>query len=391
MTRYTAQELSDMVNDRIREVVERRWPGHKIVRQKGVDVALLTPKKKGGQIVSSFKVELSGQHQGRWYRFSRGLGGFGLDLLFYGSHDRLPNGKADWAEAFTMAREFLGIQEERHESEEDRQARQDRERRQREERECKAAEDARQEAARAAAKVETAQSIWEETVPLAGTQGDAYLAARGLPPVSEWPWSPDETIRFHPSLIYGLDKTLGSFPAVVGAVRDPWNGLTALWRIYLASSAPKKAPVPNAKVGLGPAAGGAVRIGGDASDIGGAEGMESALGAYFLENCRRPVWAFLSTSGMVSFEPPIFVERVRLYTDSDAGIIEKRTGHILDPPGFKAGQTLRNRLRAGGIECLIQPGHVHGDPLDLYITKKKYEERTRERSRGEGDPRAPAE
>lgn len=390
MTRYTAQELSDMVNDRIREVVDRYYPGHKIVRQKGVEVALLTPKKKGSQVTSSFKVELGGQHRGRWYRFSAGLGGWGLDLLYYSAHDRLPNGKADWAEAFTMAREFLGIQEERRESDDDRDARIDRERRLREERERKAVEQARQEAARAAARVETAHSVWEATQPLLGTHGDAYLQARGIPPVSEWAWSPDDTIRFHPSLSYGLDRDLGSFPAVIGAVRDSFGDLTAIWRVYLHPTEPAKAPVPNAKVGLGPASGGAVRIGGEAADIGGAEGMESALGAYFLENCRRPVWAFLSTSGMASFEAPMFVEKVRIYPDSDYGRLDRSTGRVHDPPGITAARKLCERLTASGLGCVIQPTQVHGDALDLLLAKKKHEQRTRERSRGAGDPRAPA-
>jgi hypothetical protein len=66
----------------------------------------------------------------------------------------------------------------------------------------------------------------------------------------------------------------------------------------------------NAKLGLGPAGGGAVRLGGIGKKIGLAEGVESALGAWNLIGRRYPVWAALSTSGLIGIEIPLGVEEV---------------------------------------------------------------------------------
>lgn len=372
--RDDSRELADGVARDIEGVLSKYWRGWITEQRKGKLVALVTPRvkrdSKSKRQTSSFTVQLDGGDRGKWYRFSQGVGGHALQLLFYAENDRLAVSKEDWAEAYRLAREFLGITREREVSAEEEAARKarreatDRER----ERQCAAAAaEAQMDKVR---RADTAASIWSECRPLRGSHGDAYLQARGIPPVAEWKWDPGETIRFHPSLRY---PDHGNFPAVVARVQDAWGGTVAIWRVFLANDAPKKADVPDAKLGLGPAAGGAVRIGGDAEDIGGAEGIESALGAYFLEDARRPVWAFLSTSGMAGFEPPLFIKKVRLWQDSDYGKVNKTTGAVMEPPGIEAARALRARLIPTGIKCVIQPGQVHGDALDLLIAKREYE------------------
>lgn len=222
-------------------------------------------------------------------------------------------------------------------------------------------------------RILTAQEIWAECKPLRGTHGDAYLQARGLPACSAWPWDPNDAIRFHPALDYELDREAGKFPAIVARVQDSFGDLVAVWRIYLDRDKPRKAPVDNPKVGLGPASGGAVRIGGDAKKIGIGEGLETCLAAWALENYRYPVWAGLSTSGVVAFEPPIEIERCNPFPDGDLAKLNKEKSTVEEPPGMRAARTLRDRLVAAGIKSSINPMCLQGDALDLLITKRKHE------------------
>jgi len=214
--------------------------------------------------------------------------------------------------------------------------------------------------------------IWSETIPLAGSAAERYLVARGLPRPDECP-DPDKvraglaSLRSHPALKHPSGKT---FPALVGRVDDMAGELTAVWRIYVTDDG-KKAPVgQDVKLGLGPAAGGAVRIGGIAECIGVAEGIESALGAWFLVRCRVPVWATLSTSGMQNFEPPLDVKRVRIFPDSDYPKRDKATGELArqpTPAGRKAAAALHRRCLMASVECAIEPETRAGsDYLDIW-------------------------
>src|SRR3546814_9798555 len=80
-------------------------------------------KGKNKRPTSSFTVNLSGDRRGQWYRFSQACGGGALSLLYYGKHGGVPSSKEDWAETYKLAREFLGITQQREESVEDLQAR----------------------------------------------------------------------------------------------------------------------------------------------------------------------------------------------------------------------------------------------------------------------------
>lgn len=224
-------------------------------------------------------------------------------------------------------------------------------------------------------RIDTAQDVWAKSIRLHGSHGDAYLQARGVPPVSEWGWDPHDTIRFNPSLHYELDRSAGSFPAVVARVQDTWGDTVAVWRIFLDRKLPKKAPVENAKVGLGPAKGGAVRIGGEGDRIGIAEGLETALAAWFLVGRRYPVWAGLSTSGVTSFEPPMEVTRLVGFADGDGGRFDKQ-GVLHPPPGMRAQVALMERLKPTGVEMSLSEMCQLGDALDLLNTMRKHEERS---------------
>lgn len=361
-----AQEIRRMLEDRIEAVCDALAPGWK---RRG-NTGYLTPKST--KDLGSFTVSLRDGRmpRGCWHRFSQGIGGGSVELVSYLVAGR----KDDYKTAFSWARDFLGIRREEL-SEEERRARDERRAREAAEEDRRRAARAAEEEARREQRVETAADIWKQTIPLPGSHGDAYLQARGLPPCSGWPWDPKETIRFHPGLDYLSDgRSLGRFPAIVARVQDAFGDGSAIWRVYLDKDEPRKAPVPNPKLGLGTAAGGAVRIGGIGKKIGIGEGLETCLAAWALENYRYPVWAGLSTSGVMSFEPPPEIERCNPFPDGDLARLDKTTGDVREPPGMHAAKTLRDRLVAAGIKSSINPMALHGDALDLLIAKRKHEE-----------------
>jgi hypothetical protein len=367
-------ELARRLEDRLEDILSRYWPTWIKVRNKG----LLTPKIKGKQKkpTSSFTVDLSGNRRGQWYRFSQSKGGGAIALLYYGEHGDVPNSKEDWAEAFKLTREFLGITQQRQETEEERQAREARRAKEQREREDRERREAADRARREEARRMGAAEVWKASQRLQGTLGEAYLVGRGLPPVSEWPWDCHDTLRFHPSLDYEKDYSDGirpvrRFPALVGNVVDAFGNTISVWQVYLCHDKPEKAPVDNAKIGRGSPKGGAVRIGGMADRIGGAEGMETAIGLWALEGFRKPVWSFLSTSGMENFEPPMNVTHVSIYPDGDKAILQN--GKILDPPGMKSAQVLRERMQAIGVGSNINEMAILGDGLDLWNTRNEIE------------------
>lgn len=209
---------------------------------------------------------------------------------------------------------------------------------------------------------EAARAIWDASGPIAGTLAERYLVNRGIPVPDGHGW-PD-VLRFHTGLQY---PGKGKFPALVCRVDDVSGQMTAIWRIFLRADG-RKADVPDAKLGLGPAAGGAVRLFGGGKTIAIAEGVETALGYWMLTCARAPCWAALSTSGLIGFEVPLEVERVMIAPDGDRPI--RRKGEEYEPAvpaGRKAAQTLHARLIAEGVRSSVAAEPPPGrDWLDLW-------------------------
>jgi len=212
---------------------------------------------------------------------------------------------------------------------------------------------------------EAAQSIWEASQSVAGTLAETYLRSRGIV-LDQYP----DVLRFHSSLPYPSKSK--PYPALVCRVDDVMGGLTAIWRIFLRDDG-RKADVENPKLGLGPASGGAVRIGGIASHMAIAEGVESALGAWLLLGQKVPTWAALSTSGLVGFEVPLGVSRVTVMPDGDRPLRKK--GHEYEPAipaGRKAAQSLFSRLTKEGVRASIAAEPPPGkDYNDLWLEQMR--------------------
>lgn len=224
-----------------------------------------------------------------------------------------------------------------------------------------------------AEKLDRAAHIIKNALPLKGTQGAAYFEDRGIPePPEGWP----DIFGFVPALYHDLEDR--KFPAVTARVDDCVGEICAVWRIYLHPKLPKKAPIENAKLGLGNASGGAVRLGGVAEHIGTCEGVETGWGAWYLIGRRHPVWPTLSTAGMMNFEPPIGVARCDQFPDGDYAKRNKETGELLPDPtpaGRKAALAQRRRMDELGIGGVINPEPPPpNDYLDLWNEAKKYVE-----------------
>jgi putative DNA primase/helicase len=206
-----------------------------------------------------------------------------------------------------------------------------------------------------------ALAIWNGSVGISGTLAEKYLLARGIPiPDGEWPSS----LRFHGALPY--PKKPGTYPVLVCRVDDVEGNLTSIWRIFLRADG-RKADLPEAKLGLGPSAGGMVRLNGPNDHIGICEGVETALGAWNLIGRKYPVWSGLSTA-ISSVELPLFVTRVTVFSDGDAPLRKK--GHDYEPAipaGRKAAEALRARLIQEGVSCSVAAEPFCGtDYLDVW-------------------------
>lgn len=204
-----------------------------------------------------------------------------------------------------------------------------------------------------------AQVIWDASTAITGTLAQTYLLNRGIPAFET------DVLRFHPALPY--PGKLKRYPALICRVDGMDGSLCAIWRIFLRDDG-RKADVSNCKLGLGPAGGGAVRIGGIGPKVAVAEGLESALGFWFLTGRKYPVLAALSTSGMIGIELPLGVDHCVIVPDGDRPIRKKGDEYEpAVPAGRKAAQALRSRLLAEGIAVTIAAEPNQGqDYCDLW-------------------------
>lgn len=215
---------------------------------------------------------------------------------------------------------------------------------------------------RNASKVETANGIWNASVAIAGTPGEAYFRHRvsGLH-IDHWP----EALRFNERCLWDSEGAREYHPAVVCRVDDSAGQLTAIWRIFIKPDGSGKADLSPNKMGFGPAGGGAVRLWPSRDGVVAVcEGVETALGVHMMTGL--PVWPLLSTSGMIGFETPFEIVQVRAFPDGD---VPKRNsdGKWMPSPGMNAAEKMCGRLREEGTEAIVErsPGKSL-DYLDLW-------------------------
>lgn len=166
------------------------------------------------------------------------------------------------------------------------------------------------------------RQLWQQGESVAGSLAERYLTSRGL--VSPYPVS----LRFLPACKH--TPTGIHYPALLAAVvcwpsREP----VAIHRTYLKPDGSGKIDHPQARMMLGTASGGAVRLAPCGGRLGIAEGIETALSVQ--QATHLPMWACLSTSGLQNVILPDTVRDVTIAADHD-------------PPGQRAAQMAAERL-----------------------------------------------
>ena len=151
--------------------------------------------------------------------------------------------------------------------------------------------------------------LWGAARPIAGTPVERYLESRGLPAESP-------ELRFHPRTPHGPRPLTRFRPAMIAAIRDA-SGVVAIHRTFLDSRRGRLAPMEEPRCGLGKFGSGAVRLGGLATKLGLAEGIETALSASVL--FRLPCWATIGTERFRLVALPPEVEELVLFLDNDSG------------------------------------------------------------------------
>jgi hypothetical protein len=184
-----------------------------------------------------------------------------------------------------------------------------------------------------------AARIWSQCVPLAGTEGEAYLDRRAClrPP-------PDGDLRFHPRLFCPTTGT--QMAALVGRVSTAaGNRFVGVHRVYLNGT--DKAV---AKLRLGrsdePVC---IRLWPDdavESHLAIAEGIETALSAAGL---RTPIWSCIDAGQLAQFPVLRGIASITVFADAD-------------PVGERAALECATRWRAAGREVLaVAPAQAGAD------------------------------
>jgi putative DNA primase/helicase len=162
-----------------------------------------------------------------------------------------------------------------------------------------------------------ALALWHKAAAVAGTLGEAYLAARGLraaPP----------TLRFLECVNYNAHLAR---PVMVAAVQAPDRRVIAVQLTFLDPRGNRKAQVAMPRKTIGALGWGTVRLARATDELGLAEGTESALAAMQLTNV--PCWASLGAQRMHRVAVPDKIRCLHIFADNDdAGrSAAERTAH----------------------------------------------------------------
>ncbi len=213
--------------------------------------------------------------------------------------------------------------------------------------------------------------LFNAAAPIDGTPAALYLKGRGLSP-ELFDACPD--LRYCPALPYwiqrgGKPESIGSYPAMLAAVRTPDGTLQGLhktylqtdgrgaWRKFAGIHPDTGEPLPAKKMAAryaGAFTGAAVHLGSpDAQGrIIAAEGIETALAAWQL--FQTPAIAALSAHGLQNLQWPHGTQSLLVCADND----HSQTGR-------KAAEALSRRAARAGIGGGIwQPETAGYDALD---------------------------
>ena len=199
---------------------------------------------------------------------------------------------------------------------------------------------------------EIALNIWKEAKDPRGTIVETYLAHRGLSLPDE---AAGRAIRFHPACPF---KAGCCTPAMIALVRDViTNEPKAIHRTALDEDGRKAWIDGDARLSLGPVAGGAVKLTANADVtlcLGIGEGIETTLSMHLVaEFGASPIWSLLSAGQIDRFPVLPNVETLWITVDRDHA-------------GEHAAAVCAERWRQAGREVfLIKPRKAGDDLNDL--------------------------
>jgi hypothetical protein len=196
--------------------------------------------------------------------------------------------------------------------------------------------------ARIERRTQQAQQIWQASVPIVGTLGEAYLRGRGIS------CALSDSLRFVPSCWHASGQ---SFPALVARV-DGGSDFS-VHRTYLAADQSTKATIDPVKAMIGRCAGGAVRLSSGPGPLVVCEGIETGLSLLSgLLDGSAQVWAGLSTSGVKGLHLPYQSGILKIASDGDAA-------------GFEAAHHLAHRAAGLGWQVSLLPAPEGQDWNDV--------------------------
>jgi putative DNA primase/helicase len=206
-------------------------------------------------------------------------------------------------------------------------------------------------------------SMWDAAKP--ASNGDPlmrYLGAR-LPGFRA---APPQALRLGMLEYWHERKVIGTWPGILARFELPDGRLGTLHRTYLERSSPAKAKIVSADgelldaklndLTLNPLGGGAVRLMEPVNgEIGVAEGLESACGAYMESGI--PMWYCLNIGLLRQFVVPegLGIRVVHIFVDFDE--VNPKTGQSV---GVAGGLELAKRLRAEGFIVFVHRPRIRG-------------------------------
>jgi hypothetical protein len=180
---------------------------------------------------------------------------------------------------------------------------------------------------------DAARRLFRAGRPVAGTQAEAYLRARGITARLDWP-----SLRFHPALWYRADRDAAreSWPGLLAAVTDADGRITGVHRTWLDRQHPAKAPLADPRRSLGQLLGNGVRFGRATDVLAAGEGIETMLALKSVLP-DLPMIAALSANHLAALDFAPMLARLYVARDRDAA-------------GRMAAERLHARGREEGIE-----------------------------------------
>lgn len=179
------------------------------------------------------------------------------------------------------------------------------------------------------------------TALIAGGAVDLYLRRRAIVPPAEYGVGDAAANAGWPADLRYLERCWHyqerrEFPAMVAAIRAHDGTLLTVHQTFLARGADgawTKAPVKKAKLVVGSYDPGFIRLGPDADEMVGGEGIESSLSA--MQLWKRSGLAFVNSGRMKTVEPP-FACRDFIYAADKGGKRGTRWGEIFAHEARKA-------------------------------------------------------